>query len=106
MSTYSGTFYLVIRHKQVGWSSLMARLTNKLPSLASGEIAIRLDLSVPRALFTKPQLQASITIPESSVTAPVLDAIVLDNIKEVLSQQLGVDINLTVINNAPSEISS
>lgn len=76
---------------------LKARLTNKLPALTSGEVPIKLNVSVPDALFKRPQLQAQITIPESAVTAPVVSAEVLDNVKEVLSQTTGLDVQVSLV---------
>lgn len=91
----SGEFYLVIHRKN--YSTLSARLTSRTPDLEAGEVAIKLNVNVPETLFKKPQLQASVTIPEDSVTAPVLNAQVLDNVKEVLAQTTGMDISLRVV---------
>lgn len=76
---------------------LKARLANKLPALAVGEVPIKVDVSVPDALFKRPQLQASITVPESSVSSPVIDAVVLDNIQQVLQQQTGMDVKVSLV---------
>lgn len=87
--------YLVVKPKNS--YSLTARLALKKPSLAKDEIAVKVTISVPDALFNRPQLQASITIPESAVTAPVVNATVLDNIQEVLSQQTGLDVAVRLV---------
>jgi hypothetical protein len=78
---------------------LKARMTSKLPKMDPGEVAITVNLKVPSALFKRPQIQASISIPESAVTAPVLDASVLDNVREVLEQQTGFDVQVSLIEN-------
>jgi hypothetical protein len=74
--------YIVVQPK--GYYDLTARYASRTPALSKDEIAIKLNISVPDALFTRPQLQASLTIPENAVTPPVLDATVLDNVREVI----------------------
>src|SRR5579859_5666037 len=91
----TGEFYLVVHRKN--YSSLSGRLSTRTPDLEAGEVAIKLNVTVPETLFKRPQLQASVTIPESAVTPPVLDAQVLDNVREVLEQQTGMDISVRLI---------
>jgi hypothetical protein len=76
---------------------MSARLALKSPSLAKDEIALKISVEVPDALFNRPQLQAKITIPESAVTAPVVDAQVLDNVREILQQQTGLDVSVSLV---------
>jgi len=76
-----------------------ARLTVSSPSLDSHEVAVLINLDIPDELFTKPQLQASITVPVDSVTAPTIDAEVIDNIQETVSKAIGVDLSISVISN-------
>ncbi len=95
--TVNGEFYLAVKKKR--WNVLTARLCNKVPSLASGEVAIKLTIGVPDALFQRPQLHARITVPESAVSKPVIDATVLDNIKESLTQQFGLDVQVALVEN-------
>lgn len=87
--------YLIVKPK--GWSNLSARLASRVPALASDEIAVKLSVKVPDALFKRPQLQASILIPESAVTAPVVTATVLDNVREILRQQTGLDVTIQLV---------
>lgn len=96
MDSRYGTFYLIVKPGKYG-SDLKARLANKLPALLAGEVPIKVAVNVPRALFTRPQIQASITIPEGSVTAPVVNAEVLNNIQEIINQQLGFDVKVALI---------
>lgn len=96
MANRNGTFYLVLKPGK--WpSELKGRLANKLPSLAVGEVPVKIDVNVPDALFKRAQLQAKITIPESAVTAPVVTAEVLDNVREILSQQTGLDVTVSLV---------
>jgi hypothetical protein len=99
MQTVSGEFYLAVKKNRKTWKGLSARLTNTTPSLASGEVAIKVVVNVPDALFTRPILQASINVPEGAVSKPVIDATVLDNIKESLNQQFGLDVRVSLVEN-------
>lgn len=65
--------------------------------MPTNEVAIKIHVAVPDTLFKRPQLQAKIVIPNDSVTPETLDAKVLDNVKEVLEQQLGFDVRLSVV---------
>lgn len=93
------TFHLVLKRK--GNWSLSARLTQKMPALKSDEVALSVAVKVPETLFTKPALRASITVPEGAVSRPIIDAGVVDNIRELVSQQLGVDLTIAVVDAIP-----
>lgn len=100
MKVVEGNFYIVVKKKK-GWNApLAARLTNKVPALAASEVAIKLKVSIPDALFNRPQLQAKIVIPEDAISKPMIDAVVLDNVKELIEQQMGLDISLSVVESA------
>lgn len=94
MSTLDATFYLALSQSQ-RWPYLSARVTAKAPSLGPGEIAMELSVSVPAALFRRPTLSASISIPDN-LPEPVISAEVQDRIAATLSDQLGVQVHLTV----------
>jgi hypothetical protein len=91
--------YLCLRKS--GWK-LSGRLSVKRPSLASGEVPLKISVQVPDALFVTPQLRATITIPDSAVTPPTLNAQVLDNVREVLQQQTGMSVTIAVVE--PTEV--
>jgi len=69
------------------------------PSTKANELAIIIELFIPDALFEKPQLTAKIEIPDDAVTKPELNANVQDNIAQVLSDQLGINVSIS----APEE---
>lgn len=94
MSTLDATFYLALSESS-RWPNLSARLTQKRPALRSGEIAMELNVSVPAALFRRPTLSASISIPDN-LPEPSISAEVQDGIAAALSEQLGVQVHLTV----------
>lgn len=78
------------------WHKGAVSLTIAKPATSANEVAIKINLQLPDALFDTPQLQASIIVPDNAVTKPVLDAEVQDNIADALSEQLGVNVNVTV----------
>jgi hypothetical protein len=97
-SMLEGDFYLVVKKKNGYFYRLSGRLTSGKPSkLDSGEVAIKLSVSVPHSLFDKPQFQATVTIPQGALTAPVIDATVIDNVREIIEQQTGMDIKLSLV---------
>jgi hypothetical protein len=96
MAMRSGNYYLVVRAGKYS-RDLRARLASGLPALAKGEVAIKLSVDVPAAMFLTPQIQAKVIIPENSVSAPVIDATVLDNVREVLEQRTGFDVSVSVV---------
>lgn len=73
------------------------RIRKTKTSMGADEIAIQVDLTVPNQLFKKPQLQASISIPEDAVQTPVISSEVLDNIKTHMVQELGVNMTIAVL---------
>lgn len=92
------TCYLIVKKKKNGWtSSLSARLSLTSPSLRPGEVAIKTFVKLPNALFEKPSLQATITVPDASVFKKDMDAQVLSNIEEIIAQQTGATIELRVV---------
>jgi hypothetical protein len=89
--------YLVIKKAGVKAKGTL-RVTKTPPSLDRGEIAVKLHLDVPDALFTTPQLQAKITIPESSVNKPTVSAEITDNIRKAVKLHTGVDQKIEIVN--------
>lgn len=87
--------YLVVKPKS--YFGLSARVSTRVPALQSDEVAIKVNVKVPNMLFKRPQLQAQITVPDTAVSAPVINAEVLDNVREVLSKQFGVDMSIQLV---------
>lgn len=98
------TRYLII-NKPKGWGARPSvRVTTKAPRLGPRERSISVTLDLPDSLWDEPQLEATITVPDDKVSAPVIDAEVMDNIQEVLSQQLGVSLEISVIEQDQREL--
>jgi len=87
--------FIVVRKNNWRYSS---RMTQKVPSLASNEIAVKVVLEIPDAIFTRPALSAQITIPNDAISKPVINAEVIDNVQDIIQQNTGFDVRLEVIN--------
>lgn len=73
------------------------RSSRKYPSnIQSDEVAFSLKISLPYALFDKPRLSATVTVPESAVKEELISEDIIDNIGETLKQSLNMDINIKV----------
>ncbi|MFZ5737690.1 MAG: hypothetical protein ACOY6K_12500 [Pseudomonadota bacterium] len=93
ISSSSHTFYLCFRRKTRGLG-LSVRCTERLPSLDSGEVAIKVTAELPDALFRKPLLEAKISVPVDKVSPATIDASVADNITDIVRQNLGIDLQI------------
>lgn len=94
---FDGNFYLVVKRKSKYGNSLSGRLALRLPSLSAGEVAIKLEVAVPEVLFERPILRAAITVPTGATISKTINATVLDNVREVLQQQTGLDIRIALV---------
>lgn len=74
------------------------RITKGSPTLNRNEIALKLRIEVPVALFLKPSIEASISIPNDQVSRTVITPEIQDNIREIVRQGTGLDFNISVIN--------
>ena len=72
------------------------RVTKAHPGLNWDELSIYCNLSIPDQLFRKPQLQASITIPEEVVMKTPINAKVADNVAEAIEQSTGLKFAITI----------
>lgn len=65
------------------------------PDLKWNEIAIRINLEIPKELFERPQIEATIKIDEVPNNAYKPDLII--NTKELIEQQTGAKINFKIL---------
>ncbi len=82
-----------VANPQVYCGSVQAKKTK--PRTASNEVAIKLDIEIPDALFMRPAMLATISIPEGSTLSSVLTATVKNDIAAALKKQAGVNITIT-----------
>ena len=65
----------------------------------SDDKPLKVTVELPEALFARTQFHAKVIIPESSVSKPVIDATVLDNVREIMEQQTGLDVSVRLVEN-------
>lgn len=75
-----------------GWWKPSARITKNTPALDRGEVAIKISVDLPASLFLRPQLEAKFTVPADSVSPPIIESEVTDNIAEIIRQNTGFDV--------------
>lgn len=90
-----GICYLVMSNPR--WRDLKFRLTAKTPSLKRGEKAVKISIQVPQSLFKEPQLAIDVDVPHDRVSAPVIEADVLENISAILEEQLGLSATVSLV---------
>lgn len=65
------------------------------PDLAYDEIAVRINLDIPKELFERPQIEATIKIEEVPNNAYKPDLII--NTKDLIEQQTGAKIDFKIL---------
>lgn len=93
---HTGMFYLCARRGKHGYSPLLFRISHRQPSLETGEVAIQVNVSLPRVLFQKPILKASVTVPADGLSPAVVEADVINNIEDTIRQNLGIEMTITL----------
>ena len=97
-----GSTYLIIKgtpckYGPRGTYSLSGFQTRKKkPDVAADEVAVKLDLKLPAALFDKPLLSAKINV-DGEVPAIELDSETVDNIENLLRSTTGLDVEISVV---------
>lgn len=88
--------YLIVKKSGRKYGTCVARWSTKKPALKSDEVAVKIGMEMPDEVFIKPQLQATIKVPSSAVSKPVISAEIQDNIREAVMRSTGVDLTITV----------
>lgn len=83
-------FYLIVN------SNGTTKTTKNRPGLNWNEIAIKVKLEIPDMLFQKPQLHASIVVPESAASPKEVDVDVQDNIKNAIEAATGLEVRISI----------
>jgi hypothetical protein len=74
-----------------------ARLTAGKPSTRWNEVSILLEIELPKALFERPRLSASINIPDEAVGPARIDANVIENVREAIKTATGLEFHVSVV---------
>lgn len=103
--TVRNEFHLILSPKMATWGAKprvdgvkIPRVTKNAPDLKSNEVAVKLAIEVPKSLFLKPSLKASIVVPEDRVSQTVITPEITDNIHDVVKQNTGIDLNISILN--------
>lgn len=85
------TFYLTV--KRTG----TVKTTKGRPGLDWDEVAIQMNITLPDALFKKPQLQAEVTIPDEAAIPQLISAETISNVKEAIEQASGMEVKIQLV---------
>ena len=90
--------YLIVKkYGSVHYPKYSSRLTAGSPSLQSNEIAVKLNLELPDAIFDKPAFEAKVVVPDEAVSKPVIEASVIDNVEDIIKKNTGFEVKLMVV---------
>lgn len=84
-------FYLVVSSRG------KTRATKYVPSLNFDEIAIRLCISIPKKLFERPLIQATVKVSEDAIAPREIVPEVLVNTAALIEQRTGMRVELRVV---------
>lgn len=72
-------------------------IRERQPRLAGNEIALKLSLEVPDELFTRPVLEAKMSIPKDAVPKATITPQITDNIEQIIKEATGLNMIVSVI---------
>lgn len=84
------SFYLIVNSKG------SVKTTKGRPGLDWDEISMKVNLELPNALFSKPQLSADIKIPDEAASPTELNADVIENVRQAIEQAAGMEVRLSI----------
>lgn len=86
------SFYLIVNSK-----GLVSAKSHRARNVAAapGQVLVNVNIEVPDALFKRPTLNCSISVP--NVIPPVIDMKVVDNVAEAIKTASGFDARVTLI---------
>lgn len=90
------TFWLTVGAQKLynSYKLNVPRVTKRRPSVAKNEVTLQIKLSLPTALFERPQLVAEIVVDPDDVSQPVITADVVNNIVEMARVE-GIELIIT-----------
>lgn len=83
--------FLIINHR----GNITVR--ERTPSLKGNEIAVRLVLEVPNALFERPTLVAKMEIPEKAVPKSTITPTIATNIENIIKEATGLTMHVDIV---------
>lgn len=77
--------------------SYKSRLAEREPSLAGNEVAVKIKLELPEALFKRPKLVANLEIPQEAVPKTEITTEVTTNIEKIIKETTGLEMRLSIV---------
>lgn len=84
-------FYLVVN------SNGAVKTYKNQPSLSWNEISMKVNLTLPGALFQKPLLEATVVIPDDAAMPRTVDAEVVANAQDAIKAATGLEVRLSIV---------
>ena len=78
------------------WNFGSVECRKSKPSTSANEVAVKMVIEIPDAYFETPELQARIVVPDDCVNRPIITPQIQTNISEMLREQLGVQVHMSV----------
>ena len=72
------------------------RVSKGKPDLSWDEVSVKINMELPDMLFKKPQLEASIIVPEDAAIPKQIDVDVQDNIINSIKEITGMEVKLII----------
>jgi hypothetical protein len=72
------------------------RVTKRDPDLKWNEIVVKIALRLPRALFSKPTIEARVLIPDEAAKPATISAEVIERVDEAIRAATGMHVELIV----------
>lgn len=73
------------------------RHTKNAPSTRADEVALKVSFKLPKALFARPVVRATVTVDEKAIAPKDISPEVLVNTATLIEQSLGMKVELAVI---------
>lgn len=73
------------------------RMTQTSPNLGGSEIAVYLNIEIPDAFFTRPKLEAKITVPSGALPSSSVTATVASDLEKLVKETMGLDLVVSVV---------
>lgn len=86
------TFYLTVNRRG------SVKTTKNRPGTDWDEVAVQMNLTLPDALFQKPQIQAFIEVKDAQIAPVEISAETRDNIREAIESVSGMEVRLEIVN--------
>jgi hypothetical protein len=97
------SFYLTVTKSKRVYSNPALKVTLKKPSsLKENQVCIYLTLEIPNQFFERPTFQAKVQVDHSG-NIPKVDVHMAKELSEILSNQIGVRVNVSAENMDPAE---